>query len=90
MLFLGGHQTFWASKGRHRDMSMNAEAVEVFLKAQKGSVEKLLKGLVKRHFAECSYSKHPYQNLREDVEIKLLMKCLKRCRAILHRVRTHV
>ena len=63
------------------NMSINAEAVDIFLKAQKGSVEKLLKGLVKRHAAECNYSKHPYQNLREDVEIKLLLKCNKRSRA---------
>ena len=78
---MGGHQTFWGSKGRDKNMSINAEAVDTFLKAQKGSVEKLLKGLVKRHAAECNYSKQPYQNLREDVKIKLVLKCAKRNRA---------
>lgn len=75
------HQTFWGGKGRDKNMSINAESVEIFLKAQKGSHDKLLKGLVKRHVAECNYSKQPYHSLRENVEIKLLLKCLKRSRA---------
>ena len=78
---LWAHHTFWGGKGRDKNMSINAEAVEMFFKAKKGSQNKLLKGLVKRHAAECSYSKHPYHSLREDVEIKLLLKCLKRSRA---------
>lgn len=47
-------------------MSINAEAVEIFLKAKKWSYNKLLKLLVKRHAAEYNYSKHPYHSMRDD------------------------
>ena len=59
-------------------MSINAEVVEIFLKARKGSDNKLLKALIKRHAADCNYSKQTYHSLREDVEIKLMLKCLKK------------
>ena len=51
------------------------------MKAQKGNENKLLKGLVMGHAAECNYSKHTYVNLRENIEIKMLLKFVKRSRA---------
>ena len=62
-------------------MPITAEVVEIFLKTQKGAEIKLLKGLVKRHISECHYAKVRYVNLRDDPDIKMLLKCAKMSRA---------
>ena len=72
---------FWGDRGRHKNVRITAEAVGILLKAQTGSENKILKGLVKRHAAECYYGNHTHVNLRQDIEIKMQLKCAKRNRA---------
>ena len=81
---MGVNQDYWKGKGRHQDMRLTLEAVHKFLKAQNGTfgaLDKLMKGLVKRHVMECEYSKSVFKSLRDGIDIKLLLKTAQKATA---------